>query len=194
MDTFVQRGHLWCHHGVINMSKFTYLTKSNNVTFILLDSSILKERKNTLTATTVICLWPSFLTQTLCHLHARDTVIVIPYTPLNKVHGNIKADTVTILYNSQKVYHRQYFYTPSVPRRKSWRIDFTIEVRHRWPRLASYTITYISNEYASSRGNSNCHSLRGRYGHYVSNSTTRLEQKRKNNSRSITAAIGQLVK
>ncbi|CAC5359662.1 unnamed protein product [Mytilus coruscus] len=65
----------------------------------------------------------------ICQMQARDTVIGILLTP-TKYRGepegiNIKTDIVTSLYNSQKACHRRYFYTPSKPRSKRCRIDFT---------------------------------------------------------------------
>lgn len=64
-----------------------------------------------------------------CQTQARDTVIGIPLIP-TKYRGepegiNIKTDIVTSPYNSQKACHGHYFYTPSKPRSKRSRIDFT---------------------------------------------------------------------
>ena len=65
----------------------------------------------------------------ICQTQARDTVIGITLTP--KKYGgepkglNIKTDTVTSPYNSQKACHCRHFYTPTKPRSKRCRIDFT---------------------------------------------------------------------
>ncbi|CAC5409578.1 unnamed protein product [Mytilus coruscus] len=67
----------------------------------------------------------------ICQTQARDTVIDIPLTP-TKYRGepegiNIKTDITSACgpYNSQKACHRRYFYTPSKPRSKRSRINFT---------------------------------------------------------------------